>query len=180
MSWAKSGVTTTYHDDKKVLTATFDTLDGANMALKALEKAEKHGLLDEENTVTVSKNAEGKLDIPLAKGESRRKGARIGALAGGVIGLVFPPSILAASALGAAVGGVTGTLRGSHVDAFDAAEIKTMAEELQPGQSMLVAIVDPHRQDDLHAALEGTATRIGWTEMSAATATAFEKHGSND
>ena len=24
MSWAKSGVTETYHDDKKVLTATFD------------------------------------------------------------------------------------------------------------------------------------------------------------
>ena len=52
MSWAKSGVTETYHDDKKVLTATFDTLDGANMALKALEKAEKHGPLDAENTIT--------------------------------------------------------------------------------------------------------------------------------
>jgi uncharacterized membrane protein len=132
-----------------------------------------------ENTVTVSKNAEGKLEVPLTKGESGRKGARIGALAGGVIGLVFPPSILATSALGAALGGMTGSLRGSHVEAFDAAEIKTMAEGLEPGQSMLVSIVDPHRQEEVNAVLEGMASRIGWAEMSAATATALARHGSN-
>src|SRR5829696_853965 len=104
-----SGVTDTYHNDKKVLTATFNTLDGANQAVKALqklqkaEKQEKQDLLDEVNTVTLAKNAEGKLDIPLTSHESGRKGARIGALAGGVIGLIFPPAILATSALGAAV-----------------------------------------------------------------------------
>ena len=179
MSWEKSGVTATYHDDMKVLTATFDSLDGANLAVKALQKAEKQGVLDAENTITLAKNAEGKLDVPLTAGESGRKGARIGALAGGVAGLVFPPSILATTALGAAVGGMAGRLRGSHSDAFDAAEIKTMADGLQPGQSMLIAIVDPHRQEEVDATLEGMATRIGWAEMSAATATALAKHGGN-
>jgi uncharacterized membrane protein len=183
-----SGVTDTYHNDKKVLTATFNTLDGANQAVKALqklqkaekqEKQEKQDLLDEVNTVTLAKNAEGKLDIPLTSHESGRKGARIGALAGGVIGLIFPPAILATSALGAAVGGMTGGLRGTHSDALDAAEIKTMADGLEPGQSMLVSIVDPHRQEEVDAVLEGMATRISWTEMSAAIATALEKHGAN-
>ncbi len=133
MSWEKSGVTSTFHDDKKVLTATFNTPDGANLAVQALQEAEKQGLLDVENTVTVSKNAKGKLEIPQATSEGGRKGARIGALAGGVVGLIFPPSILATSALGAAVGGMTGSLRGPHIDGFDAAEIKTMADELQRG-----------------------------------------------
>jgi uncharacterized membrane protein len=171
-----SGVTATFHDDKKVLIATFNTLDGASLAVQALQEAETQGLLDVENTVTVSKNAKGKLDVPDAPGHSGRKGARIGALAGGVIGLIFPPSILATTALGAAVGGMAGALRGSHVAEFDDAEIKTMVDELQPGQSMLVAIVDPDWQDEVHAALEGMATRIGWTEMSAATATALAQH----
>ncbi len=36
-----SGVTDTYHNDKKVLTATFNTLDGANQAVKALQKARR-------------------------------------------------------------------------------------------------------------------------------------------
>jgi uncharacterized membrane protein len=180
MSWEKSGITSTFHDDKKVLTATFNTPDGANLAVQALQEAEKQGLLDVENTVTVSKNAKGKLEIPQATSEGGRKGARIGALAGGVVGLIFPPSILATSALGAAVGGMTGSLRGPHIDGFDAAEIKTMADELQRGQSMLVAIVDPDWQDDVHAVLEGMATRIGWAEMSAATAAAIaQQHDSN-
>jgi hypothetical protein len=45
---------------------------------------------------------------------------------------------------------------------------------------MLVAIVDPDWQDDVHAVLEGMATRIGWAEMSAATAAAIaQQHDSN-
>jgi uncharacterized membrane protein len=170
-----TGVTATYHDDKKVLTATFDTLDGADLALQALQEAEEQGRLDVENTITVVKNAKGKLDIPPTTGASGGKGARVGALVGGVMGLIFPPSILATTALGAAVGGMAGRLRGAN----EFAEIKTMADGLQPGQSMLVAIVDPDWQDDVHAALEGMATKIGWTEMSAATATALAQHGTH-
>jgi uncharacterized membrane protein len=171
-----SGVTRTYHDDKKVLTATFNTLDGATLALQALQEAEQQGLLDVENTVTVAKSAEGKLDLPRTPVDSGGKGARVGALVGGVMGLVFPPAILATTALGAAVGGMTGRLRGANAEF---AKIKTMADGLQPGQSMLIAIVDPDWQDEVHAAVEGTATGIGWTEMSAATATALAQPGSD-
>ena len=178
MSWAKSGVTDTFHNDRMVLTATFDSLDGANLAVQALQEAEKQGLLDVENTITISKNAKGKLEVP-DPAHTGRKGARVGALAGGVIGLIFPPSILATSALGAAVGGMIGSLRGSHGAEFDDAEIKTMVDELQRGQSMLVAIIDPDWQDDVHAALEGKATKINWTRMSAATAAALAQHGTN-
>ena len=168
-----SGVTATFHDDKKVLTATFNTLDGAQLAVQALQEAEQQGLLDVENTITVAKNAKGKLDIPPTTGASGSKGARIGALVGGVMGIIFPPAILATTALGAAVGGMTGRMRGTN----EFAAIKTMTEGLQPGQSLLIAIVDPDSQDDVHAALEDRATSIGWTDLSAATATALAQHG---
>ena len=87
-----------------------------------------------------------------------------------MIGLIFPPSILATMALGAAVGGMSGELRGSG---FDEADVKAMADELQPGQSMVIAIVEPQWQDEVTAALDGMANKIGWTVMSAATANAL-------
>jgi uncharacterized membrane protein len=167
------GVTDSYRDDKRVLTATFPTQGGANLAVKTLQELEKQGLLDVENTITVNKNALDQIDIHETTGDSGRKGAGIGALVGGVLGLIFPPSILATTALGAAIGGMTGVLRGSN---FDQSEIKAMADSLQPGQSMLIAIVEPQWQDEVDAALDGMANKIGWAVMSAAQAKALAEH----
>ena len=127
--------------DRKVLTATFDSLGGANLAVNKLEELEKKDLLDLDNTITVSKNAWDKLDVKQTTGDSGKKGAGVGALVGAVAGLIFPPSLLATTALGGAIGGMVGTMRGSY---FDDSYVKAMGEALQPGQSMLIAIVDPH------------------------------------
>jgi uncharacterized membrane protein len=64
-------------------------------------------------------------------------------------------------------------LRGSN---FDESEIKAMADSLQPGQSMLIAIVEPQWQDEVDAALDGMANKIGWAVMSAAQAKALAEH----
>lgn len=148
--------------DMRVLTATFDSLGGANLAVNKLQELEKKDLLDVENTMTVSKNAWDEIDIKETTGDSARKGAGVGALVGSVLGLIFPPSILASTGVGAAVGAMTGVLRGSH---FDSEDIQAMADQLQPGQSMLVAIVEPQWQDEVQAALDGLATKIGWAVM---------------
>jgi uncharacterized membrane protein len=157
-----SGVTDTYVDDKRVLVASFDTLGGANLAVEKLQSMEKEGLLDVENTVAVSKNAWDKLDVKQIGDVSPGKGAGIGALVGGVLGLIFPPSLLAAAALGGAVGGMIASLRG---DVVEPDTIKAMAESMEPGTSMLVAIVEPQWADELEAALDGVATKIGWAVM---------------
>ena len=157
---AKSG-------DLRVLTATFDTLGGANLAVKTLQDLENKGLLDVENTLTVSKNAWDKIDVHETTGDSGKKGAGVGALVGAVVGLIFPPSILATTAFRAAIRGMTGVLRGSD---YDQTDVKAMADQLQPGQSMLVAVVEPQWQDEIEAALNGVANKIGWAVMDQATA----------
>lgn len=147
---------------KKVLTATFDTLGGANLAVKQLQDLEQKDLLDVEDTLTVSKNAGDKLDVHETTGDSGKEGAGIGALIGAVAGAIFPPSILATTALGTAVGGMTGVLRDST---FDESYVKAMGEALQPGQSMLIAVVDPQWEEEIQAALDGVAQKIGWAVM---------------
>jgi uncharacterized membrane protein len=160
--------------DRKVLTATFDSLGGANLAVKKLEEMEKMHLLDVDNTITVSKNAWDKLDVHQTTGDSARHGAKVGALVGAVAGIIFPPSILATTAIGAAIGGMTGVLRGSE---FDESYVKAMGEALQPGQSMLIAVVDPKWEEEVQAALQGLADKIGWTDMSSAVANALAQQG---
>jgi uncharacterized membrane protein len=169
-----SGVTDSYRNDKRVVTATFDTLGGANLAVKKLQDLEKEGLLDVENTITVNKNALDRLDVHETTGDSAKRGAGIGALVGGVLGLIFPPSILASAAIGAGVGAITSVLRASD---FDETDIKAMADTLQPGQSMMIAVVEPQWQDEVQAALDGMANKIGWAVMSAASAEALMRHG---
>lgn len=160
--------------DRKVLIATFNTLGGANLAVGKLQELEKQHLLDVDNTITVSKNAWDKLDVHQTTGDSAKKGAGIGALVGAVAGIIFPPSILATTAIGAAIGGMTGVLRGSE---FDESYVQAMGEALQPGQSMLIAIVDPKWQEEVEAALKDVADKVGWTDMSAAIAKALAQQG---
>jgi uncharacterized membrane protein len=157
-----SGVTATYEGDKRVLVASFDTLGGANLAVEKLHKMEKAGLLDVENTVAISKNAWDKLDVKQAGDVSTGQGAKVGALVGGVVGLIFPPSLLASAALGAAIGGITAKLRGEQLSGDD---IKAMAESMSPGTSLLVAVMEPQWTDEVEDALKSDAVKTTWTVM---------------
>ncbi len=157
-----SGVTASYESDKRVMVASFDTLGGANLAVEKLASMEKAGLLDVENTVTISKNAWDKLDVNQIGDVSAGQGAKIGAIVGGVVGLIFPPSLLATAALGAAIGGITAKLRGEQLSGDD---IKAMAESMSPGTSMLVTVMEPQWADEVEAALVPDAVKISWATM---------------
>lgn len=148
--------------DKRVLVASFDTPDGANTVAKQLHDMEKHGALDVENTVMAIKNDKGKVEVKDMADHSVGDGAKVGAVAGGVIGLLFPPSILASTALGGLVGGLAGKVRGSH---HDEGLVRDMTESMQPGTSMLVTVVAPRYTDEVEFALAGVASKFTWVEM---------------
>jgi uncharacterized membrane protein len=149
-------------DNLLVLTATFNTLGGANLAVNKLEEMEKQGLLALDSSLTVSKNAWDKIDIHETTGDTGKKGVGVGAIVGGIVGLIFPPAILATTALGAAVGGMAGVLRGAD---FDQTDVQAMADQLEKGQSMLIGLVEPQWQDEIQAALDSVATKVGWTTL---------------
>jgi uncharacterized membrane protein len=65
-----------------------------------------------------------------------RHGAWGGAAVGALIGLLFPPAIIASAAVGAAVGGVSGHLwRG-----MSRADVKELGELIDDGQAALVIV----------------------------------------
>lgn len=158
--------------DKRVLVAGFDTLGGANLAAQKLQSLEKLGQLDVDNSVTVIKNAWGKVDVKNFEEHSVGEGVKIGALVGGVLGLIFPPSLLASAALGGMVGGMTAKLRETG---FDPGLVREMAEDMAPGTSMLITVVPWQWTDEVEAALTNDARKIAWAEMTPDTQAGVER-----
>jgi uncharacterized membrane protein len=84
------------------------------------------------------KDADGNVNVLDTDATQRVTGAKIGAIAGGVFGLIFPPSIIVSAGLGAAAGAGVGNL----LKGFMSGDIKNLAEQLEPGQAGLILVAD--------------------------------------
>jgi uncharacterized membrane protein len=97
------------------------------------------GLIGAEALVLVSRDADGKIHGK-DKVHNVGVGAALGAAGGLIVGLIFPPSLLAAGAVGAGIGAGVGGL----VSHGEKKEIKAeVADDLPPGSSGIVGLFDP-------------------------------------
>src|SRR3954462_3682874 len=78
----------------------------------ALKQAASDDVIKVDGLVLVSRGSDGKITVEDAF-PTARKGAAWGAVGGAVIGLIFPPSLLAGAAVGAGAGLGIGGLK-SH------------------------------------------------------------------
>jgi len=103
------------------------------------------GAVGTYDAAVVTKDAAGKVHVN--KDEmATRHGAWGGAAVGALVGILFPPSIIASAAVGAAVGGVSGHLwRG-----ISRADVKEFGDIIDEGQAALVIV----GESTLQAALE--------------------------
>ena len=95
----------------------------------------------------VTKDDDGKVHVN--KDEmATRHGAWGGAAVGGLVGILFPPSIIAGAAVGAGVGGVGGHLwRG-----MSRADVKEFGDVIDAGQAALVVVGESTIEDALNKA----------------------------
>jgi uncharacterized membrane protein len=122
----------------QVIVAAFKDINGASDALKTLQEAKRESLIRIEDAAVITKDANGKVKIKETADMRAGKGATIGAVAGGVVGLLAGP--VGWAALG---GGVIGGLAAKMRDGgFPDARLKQLAEGLTPNSSALVAVID--------------------------------------
>ncbi len=124
-----------------LLVADFDDVDAAWEAYELLKTIEDGKSVEIEAVVVVTKGDDGKLEVQKATDHSTRRGLGWGVLGGVVLGVVFPPSILASAAVLGIGGAAVGKARQLH-------HKSDLAEQLQysidPGHSGLIALVsDP-------------------------------------
>ena len=132
--------------------AAYGDEQGAAAALKDFQAAQRAGAIDLIDAAVIVHTADDKVHIEETADPSGKKWAKRGAIAGGIAGLIFPPSIIASAAVGAGAGGVWGKVRDKG---FKDEDLKEIGTSLPPGTSAIIAIAEDRVIEQLARGLEG-------------------------
>jgi uncharacterized membrane protein len=136
----------------QVFVAAFGTEDEAGQALKDFRAMDREGSIDLIDAAVVVRRADGKVTFQETADPSGKTWAKRGAVAGGLVGLIFPPGLLVSAAVGAAGGGVWGKVRDKGIKDDD---LRAIGDNLQPGTSAIIAVAEDRMIERLQAGLEG-------------------------
>jgi uncharacterized membrane protein len=134
-----------------LIVADFNDTETAWEAYELLKSAEDGRHVEIESVVVVKCDADGKIEVQKATDHSTARGLGWGVVGGVVLGVIFPPSIIASAAVLGAGGAAIGKARELH-------HRTEIAEELQgaldPGHSGLVALVSDPGVVEIRKALD--------------------------
>ena len=136
----------------EILMAVFPDRPRAEVTIDALKEMGKRGDIKIIDAAMVEKDLSGKVKIDEVKELTTRGGIGRGALVGGALGLIFPPSILASAVVGGVAGGLFGKMRDTGIKKAD---LQEAGAELQPGQAGVIAIVEATWAERLVQAMAG-------------------------
>jgi len=122
-------------DGTFILVATYRDERAAREDYQVVKEAHAHGLVGSYDAALVTKDMNGK--IHENKDETgTRHGTWWGIAAGAVVGVLFPPSIIGAAALGGVIGAVSG-----HVaKGMSRAQAKELGDFIDPGEAGLLVV----------------------------------------
>jgi len=120
-----------------VYVATYDNADDARADYAAVKQLHKEGLIGSFDDALVTRDEDGKVHVHDTE-KPTENGIAAGAIAGAIVGLVFPPFLLADAAIGALAGGVFEHLRNGlpHKD------LKEIGQTLQDGTAAVVVVAE--------------------------------------
>jgi uncharacterized membrane protein len=131
--------------------AAYDDEGAAKADWDAVKALARDDVIKVKGMVLVSRDADdGKIHVK-DNAHDVGKGAAIGAVGGLIVGLIFPPSLLASAVVGAGLGGGAGAI----LEHGYKREIKADVEDaLPPGSSGIVAIFEETWVAEVEKALE--------------------------
>jgi uncharacterized membrane protein len=132
--------------------ATFDDEVQAGQVLKDFKTMDREGSIDLIDAAVIVHTQEGKVKFEETADPSGKKWGKRGAIAGGVVGLLFPPAIIASAAVGGGAGAIWGKVRDKG---FKDEDLKEVGESMEPGTSAIVAIAEDRVIERLETGLRG-------------------------
>ncbi len=113
-------------------------VEDAKADFEVIKEAHRQSWIGTYDAALFEKTADGKVKVLDTDATQRKDGAAVGAIVGGVLALIFPPSILMGAAVGAGVGAVAGNLSKGWMSG----DVKKVADELEPGQAGVILVAD--------------------------------------
>jgi uncharacterized membrane protein len=160
----------------ELFVAVYDTEDGAADAAKDFKAAQRDGAIDLIDAAVIVHTAEGKVKFDETADPSGKKWAKRGAIAGGVVGLIFPPSIIASAVVGGGAGAIWGKVRDKG---FKDEDLKAVGESMPPGSSAIIAVAEDRVIERLENGIAGYE-RISRHTVSAEAALAITAEATGD
>jgi uncharacterized membrane protein len=118
--------------------ATYDEVETAREDYEEVKQAHAQGFIGEYDAAIVWKNDKGKVEIDSVSDEASRKWLWAGLGVGALVGLIFPPSIIATSAIGALSGAIIGRFR----DGIPQEDLEQIGDALTGDNAALVVIAE--------------------------------------
>ena len=137
------------NDPLDVLIAVYLIPDLAKQDFDAFAKLAEEGAISTDGVVLVLKDASGEVEVIETGDHLGRKGAKVGGGVGLVLGLFAPP-LLAATAVGAVLGGLGGKFARKRLESGIG---EKMDEALPPGSAGIIAIYDHDHAEVVTGAL---------------------------
>jgi uncharacterized membrane protein len=136
----------------ELFVAVFPDKPSAQATIDAIARMDKSGAVKLIDAAQVAKDQSGKVTVDELEELTAGKGALGGAIVGGILGLIFPPALL----VGAAIGGIAGAITGRLVDTgAKTKDLKHIAENIEPGEVAVIALVEDRWVSQLTLALQG-------------------------
>ncbi|HEX2370738.1 MAG TPA: DUF1269 domain-containing protein [Acidimicrobiia bacterium] len=134
-----------------LIVAQFPTMEDAEAAYQTLRDVERDSALKIDGVVVASCDAEGKVHLGEVTDHSTKTGLKWGVVGGAIIGVIFPPSIIASAAALGAAGAVLGKTRNVFNRKGLADEL---ADVMQPNTSGIIALVEDTAVVEIRKALD--------------------------
>ena len=105
---------------------------------EAIKDAHAFGLIGKYDSALFTKQGDGKVKVKNTDSTTRAKGIGWGAVVGGVVGLLFPPALIGSAIVGAAGGGLIGSI----AKGWGHGDIKDLGEALDAGEWGVVLVCE--------------------------------------
>jgi uncharacterized membrane protein len=136
----------------QIFVASYDNEYGAKQSLHDFQTMHRQGSIDLIDAAVIVRGSDGKVKFEETADPSGKKWAKRGAIAGGLVGLIFPPTIIASAIVGGGAGGIWGKVRDKG---FKDEDLKEIGESLEPGSSAIIAVAEDRVLDQLQQGIEG-------------------------
>jgi len=132
--------------------AIFDNEQAGQQVAREIARAAKDQRVNVDGLAAVHRDSHGRVHIHEIGDITGAQGTARGAVAGALLGLIFPPSVLATSIFTATVTGVIARL---HDKGFATSDLKDLGEALDKGESAAIFIGDETTRTRFEPELKG-------------------------